>query len=96
LLLLGTEGERGMLRITVVENGKGPPLMRLEGRLAGAWVDEFRIAFERLRSRRAPARLDLGEVTYMDRAGVEAVLQAVASGAVVERRSPIVAEQLRG
>ncbi len=68
-----------MLRITVEENSEGK-VLKLEGRLAGPWVDEL----DRVWKETAPAlnkknlSLDLREITFADAGGIS-VLKAIYS-----------------
>jgi ABC-type transporter Mla MlaB component len=59
-----------MLRITV-KNGRQPTILKLEGRLAGPWVDELLRTWSELRVKGPglPASLDLSDVTYVDADG---------------------------
>lgn len=72
-----------MLRITVTTAPDGTTLT-LEGRIAGAWVDELSVCWQRLReSTPRPIRVNLDGVMFIDAAG-KAVLQAMhADGAVL-------------
>ena len=59
-----------MLKITI-EHGPEEAIMRLEGRVAGPWVDEFRRAWHSLLERLGSRRLyvDLRGVTHMSTDG---------------------------
>ena len=82
-----------MLKITRDSLG-GRPRLRVEGRLAGPWVEELRSLLGR------PAGgilLDLGAVTYVDRGG-ERLLRALLGreDVKVTASSTFVSELLRG
>jgi ABC-type transporter Mla MlaB component len=74
------------------QNGR---TLRLEGDVIGPWVDELRRSFEEaLASGEAPT-VDLKDVSFVDRPGLD-LLQALArDGAALINASPFVAEQLR-
>jgi ABC-type transporter Mla MlaB component len=59
-----------MLRITV-KNGKQPTILKLEGKLAGPWVDELLRTWSELKVKRPglTASLDLSDVSYVDADG---------------------------
>jgi hypothetical protein len=71
-----------MLRVTV-NNDSGAPTIRLEGRLAGPWVQEAQYCWQRLRANDCQGiiRLDLTGVTMIDNAGKEFLAAAHESGA---------------
>lgn len=82
-----------MLRISSIDQLESPPLLRLEGKLIGPWVDEFRQACaggptgDKL-------RLDLADVTYVDREGLDLLSELIAGGATFAACSSLVAELL--
>lgn len=82
-----------MLRISSVDTIESPPLLRLEGKLIGPWVDEFRQACA---SRQAgnKLRLDLAAVTYVDRAGLDLLSELIAGGTTFVACSALVGEFL--
>ena len=59
-----------MLRITM-KNHAQPPVLKLEGTLAGPWVDELLRTWNELRVKAPgePLSLDLSDVTYVDSNG---------------------------
>ena len=61
-----------MLRITV-ESDAASVTLRLEGRLAGSWVQELHDCWQRTfaASPKPSVRFDLSDVTYIDAAGKE-------------------------
>jgi ABC-type transporter Mla MlaB component len=56
---------------------------KLGGQLSGAWVDELRSVWKRIRQqvRRAHTVVDLKEVTLIDRAGKQLLLEMQGDGA---------------
>ena len=71
-----------MLRITELDSTAGQSL-RVEGRLAGAWVDELRRACEQYRAR----ALDLRGLQTVDADGLKLLRQLSRDGIVLERLS---------
>lgn len=58
-----------MLKITL-HRDETPRRMILEGRLAGAWVDEVRAAWRTLASEaRGPLMVELADISYIDKDG---------------------------
>jgi len=83
-----------MLRIERDTTQDGIEALRLEGQLAGAWVDELRAACLAAIHRGATPRLDLGGVTFIDLEGM-ALLRDLWAHLVVTRSSLFAAEQLK-
>ena len=83
-----------MLRITRVTKDNAIWL-RLEGKLAGQWVDEFRSAFAAASLSGEPPSLDLSEVSFVDRTGQDFLQQLALDGVPMPLRSNFVAELLR-
>lgn len=84
-----------MLRITCT-NESNSPTLKLEGKLAGAWVDEVKKAW---RSIQQPAGgqaliVDLNEVTFMDRSGEELLKQMHAAGVVLSSQGLYIRRRL--
>lgn len=73
-----------MLRITTAEK-EDSIVFSIEGRLCGAWADEARSEWLRLRERvnGHPIELDLAGVTYVDRAGESLLAEILSTGARV-------------
>ena len=89
-----------MLRITVQESGEAIEL-KLEGRVAGPWVDELRHTWSETSPRRQQKKLslDLRNVTYSDPRGLDVLREIYAqTGAEVIAGSPwtqYLAEQIK-
>src|SRR2546422_612532 len=66
----GLRRKSGMLRITA-EQRDALWVLKLEGRLQGAWVGELRNSWRRIRdvTPGAPIRVELADVQFMDTAG---------------------------
>jgi hypothetical protein len=71
-----------MLRVSFSDTAGGQR-WSLYGRLAGPWVDELRSCWQQLRARapRAPAVVDLKDVTYIDESGEELLSEMETAGA---------------
>lgn len=85
-----------MLRITVIDDSGNRRIVKSEGRLVGQWVEEFRHTCEGVLAAHLAPALDLGDVLFVDDAGLLALHDLIARGATIHRCSPFVAEQLRG
>ena len=83
-----------MLRLERVENSDGSILIRLHGRIGGAWVAELRECCERALETSRPLQLDLQNVTFIDRDGV-ALLRSLWGQVVILRSSLFAAELLK-
>jgi anti-anti-sigma regulatory factor len=68
-----------LLKITIEENSD-PALIRIEGKLKGAWVEELKRAWEALRLKQRRACLDLSDVNYIDAAGCQLLRQIYTDG----------------
>jgi ABC-type transporter Mla MlaB component len=79
-----------VLRVTIErERGEGVTL-KLEGRLAAAWVDEFARAVGDAMTNHAPVTLDLDGLSFADARGVALIREAVHRGARVVRGSEFI------
>lgn len=83
-----------MLRISPGDPRESPPLLRLEGKLIGPWVDEFREACEKRSAAGGKLNLDLAAVTYVDRPGLELLFEMIAGGTAIIACSALVGELL--
>jgi len=85
-----------MLKITHdVPATIGRAVLRLEGRIAGPWVDELRRTFADVhRSADAPVIVDLKDVTFIDHAGL-VLLDDIYPAVILINCSLFAAEQLR-
>jgi len=60
-----------MLRIQLLDLQDGTATLKLAGRVAGAWVGELSHSCERILDVGGTLSVDLREVTFADRAGVQ-------------------------
>ena len=85
-----------MLRIHIRDAASETTTLSLDGRVIGPWVDELRQFCERMLVRGPGLVLDLSDVSFVGREGVE-LLQALRDRQVVLRNcSPFVGAQLKG
>jgi anti-anti-sigma regulatory factor len=82
-----------MLRITAILLVDHVTL-KLEGKLLDAWCDELERAADDARATSGDVRLDLHDVTFIDRSGASLVKSLVARGFTISRCSNFVAELL--
>ena len=75
----------GMLKIVASESEPGRTILRLEGQVIGPWVEELKIASETALIHSAVV-LDLGDVSFVERRGVE-LLQASAPSSKCSSRT---------
>ena len=84
-----------MLRITVSGQDPSCRILRLEGKLLQAWVDEVRRLVVAADDGSLPA-LDLSGLSFVDRTGAQLLQQLLRQGVPIHSCSPFVAELLRG
>jgi ABC-type transporter Mla MlaB component len=84
-----------MLRISELDPANGRVVLKIEGRIVGPWISELEKAAERLLAQGQPVRLDLADVTYVDREGVALLLNLKRRQVLLEGCSPFVTEELR-
>ena len=82
-----------MLRITVVESNEQAVTLRVEGRIAGPWVEELRTTCN-VHASPIPIRLqlELMDVSYADAAGVACLKQLREQGVGLCHVSPFLRE----
>ncbi len=83
-----------MLKIESARTMDGRPKLMIEGRVIGPWVMELRHACERALAGAAELTLDLSEVAFVDRDGLE-LLCCLGRRGVRLDCSGFVAEQLK-
>jgi hypothetical protein len=81
-----------VLKIETKESGPGWTVLRLEGQILGPWIDELALACQRLTG---AVELDLAEVTFVERRGVELLRALAARDVTLRHCTPFVAELLR-
>jgi anti-anti-sigma regulatory factor len=84
-----------MLRIQLLDLQDGTVTLQLAGRVAGPWVDELSRSCERVLAVGGSLSVDLREVTFVDRAGVEFLRSLRGRRVSLVSCTPFVAEQLR-
>jgi ABC-type transporter Mla MlaB component len=84
-----------MLRISSTESAENGPTLRLEGQLAGPWVEELDHACQDILSAGRTLTLDLGDVSLIDRPGLALLASLSRRAVVLVRCSPFHTEQLR-
>lgn len=84
-----------MLRIQLLDLQDGTATLQLAGRVAGPWVDELSRSCERVLAVGGTLSVDLREVAFVDRAGVEFLRNLRGRQVTLVNCSPFVAEQLK-
>jgi ABC-type transporter Mla MlaB component len=84
-----------MLRIAATHGPGNGATMTLEGRVIGPWVDEVRRACERALVTCEALTLDLHEVAFVDRDGLELLKDLADRGVTVVNCPVFLHEQLR-
>ena len=84
-----------MLRIQLLDQQDGTATLQLAGRVAGPWVGELRRSCEGVLGYGGALSVDLREVTFGDRAGVELLRSLRGRRVALVNCSPFVAEQLK-
>jgi anti-anti-sigma regulatory factor len=85
-----------VLRITRVNPGETPVLLKLEGHLRGPWVPELRRVAALSTADGSPVVLDLEGVSLVDAAGVALLRTLVAQRAELCGASTFVASLVKG
>jgi hypothetical protein len=87
------EQPSSMLRITVLESSARATTLRVQGRIAGPWVEELRITCkEHIGSSQAQLYLELEEVSFADDTAVAYLKQLQDQGVGFLRVSPFLTE----
>ncbi len=84
-----------MLKIVLSETSRNSPTLQLEGQVVGPWVEELRRSCETVLSTGAKLILDLSEVSFLDRDGVDLVRSLTNRNVALLNCSRFVVEQLR-
>ena len=85
-----------MLRITRVNPGEQPVILRLEGRLRGPWVEELRRVVRLSGDDAASLVLDLGDVSFADAAGAGLLRDLQSRGAAFRGATQFLIGLVRG
>ena len=84
-----------MLKIVCGQTGKNSITLKLEGNVIGPWVQEVKRESENVLARGAALTLDLSDVSYVDREGLELLRALKDRQAMLRNTSVFVAEQLK-
>jgi len=84
-----------MLRISELPSRNHSVTLRFEGRLVGPWVSEATQVCERLLTEARSLKLDLADLSFLDRAGAMLLLNLRIQGVCLLNGSPFVEEQLK-
>jgi hypothetical protein len=84
-----------MFRISELPVRNGAATLRLEGRLVGPWVAEAGPLCNRLLDELFALKLDLTDLSYVDRNGAMLLVRLRARGVSFVNSSPFVEEQLK-
>jgi anti-anti-sigma regulatory factor len=84
-----------MLRISRDDTNNRSVSLRLEGEMTGPWVDETDRICEAIIGSGQRLRIDLSQVAFVDRAGVELLGSLKKRKAVLDHCSPLLRAQLR-
>lgn len=85
-----------MLRIELLDQRDGTTTLELAGRVVGPWVDELSRSCERALAIGGTLNVDLAQVSFVDRDGVQFLKRLRARDVALVNCSPFVAEQLNG
>lgn len=84
-----------MLRISTISADAGAATLHLEGHLVGAWITELRDTCERMLADGRRVTLDLGNVTHIERPGLDLLVSLSRRSVVFVHCSLFQEEQLR-
>ena len=84
-----------MLKISAVTSSEQRITLRLDGQVTGAWVELLRNCSEMLLELGVRLRLDLTNVSFVDREGLALIKSLMGRGIQHTNIPPFVAEQLR-
>jgi len=89
------QGHQSMLRISETGFEQEKPMLSLEGHIMGPWVEELRQYCDRLLLESDGLVLDLAEVAYVNRDGLELLRTLCRRRVTLSNCTPFVAEQLK-
>jgi anti-anti-sigma regulatory factor len=85
-----------MLRVTVIESSESVAVLRVEGRIAGSYVEELRRACDAHSSLdQIQLSLELADVSFADPAGIELLKDLRRRGVSLVQTTPFLTEQLK-
>lgn len=85
-----------MLKISQAEPVHGAVALKVEGRLAGPWVDELYKACKLILTQDRCLELDLAGLSYVNANGVIVLTHFKSCGVQLQNCSPLVEAQLKG
>jgi anti-anti-sigma regulatory factor len=84
-----------MLKISPIDSGNHLVTLRLEGRIAEPWTSELRNNCEQLLLKSKTITLDMAEVTFADRTGLQLLRDLRSRGVSLVECSPFTEEQMK-
>jgi anti-anti-sigma regulatory factor len=84
-----------MLRISITSIAKDTATLHLEGHIVGAWIAELHETCERMLSDGRQVTLDLGDVSFIERPGLDLLASLSCRSVAFVRCSRFQEEQLR-
>lgn len=84
-----------MLRISEIETTKSSVTLVLEGRMTGPWVREVRDFCQQLLGNGRHLNLNLAQLSFVDREGVNLLRNLTTRGVALTNYSPFIAERLK-
>jgi hypothetical protein len=96
LPLIGREvGTATVLRVTTI-TAKGAPVLKLEGKLGGPWVDELQNCWTEFAAgaNRSAIKIDMRGVSYVDHRGRNLLLRMEREGAALAECSDFIQQLL--
>src|ERR1700689_4446838 len=85
-----------MLRITLIGSSEGAPVLRVEGRITGCYVEELRRACDaHISLDQIQLSLELADVSFADPAGIELLQDLRRRGVGLIQTTPFMTEQLK-
>jgi anti-anti-sigma factor len=85
-----------MLKITPIQSSEGTAVLRVEGRIAGSYVEELRKACDAYASQGTiQLSLELADVSFADSAGIELLKALRNRGVGLTQTTPFTTEQLK-
>jgi len=84
-----------MLRISEIATTRNSVTLGLEGRMTGPWVREVQDFCDQFLGDGQHLSLDLGEVSFVDREGVNLFQNLITRGVALTNYSPFIAERLK-
>lgn len=89
-------GCTAMLRLTVLESSKNAVTLRIEGRIAGPWVEELRQACNVFTpSEQVQLFLEIADISFADAAGITLLKELRDRGVGLMLTTPFLAEHLK-